>query len=103
VPVRARVAAAVLVGLAVVLCAVPAFAQCAMCQTALLNSAEGRGIGQEFNRAILVMLFAPYVVFGSVGAVLLRHRIRAALVRAFPRLAARRPGTVAPSAPSQVH
>jgi hypothetical protein len=57
----------------------PALAQCAMCQTALMNSAEGRGMGQEFNRAILVMFFAPYAVFAVVGTVLLRHRIRAAL------------------------
>ncbi|HET6897406.1 MAG TPA: hypothetical protein VFK70_03620 [Vicinamibacteria bacterium] len=56
-------------------------AQCAMCQTALMNSAEGRGMGQEFNRAILVMFFAPYAVFTVVGTVLLRHRIRAALQR----------------------
>jgi len=56
-------------------------AQCAMCQTALMNSAEGRGMGQEFNRAILVMFFAPYAVFTVVGAVLLRHRIRAAVQR----------------------
>ena len=62
------------------LAAAPLGAQCAMCQTALLNSAEGRGMGAEFNRAILVMLFAPYAVFASVGAVLLRHRIRASLL-----------------------
>ena len=61
--------------------AAPLFAQCAMCQTALTNSAEGRGMGQEFNRAILVMLFAPYAVFTVVGTVLLRHRIRAAVQR----------------------
>jgi hypothetical protein len=61
--------------------AAPVGAQCAMCQTALMNSAEGRGMGEEFNRAILVMLFAPYAVFGCVGAVLLRHRIRASLLR----------------------
>ena len=71
----------------VALSASPALAQCAMCQTALLNSQEGRGIGAEFNHAILVMLFAPYAVFGSIGAVLMRHRIRAALGRA---LASRR-------------
>jgi hypothetical protein len=63
------------------LAAAPAMAQCAMCQTALMNSPEGRGMGAEFNRAILVMLFAPYAVFGSVGLVLLRHRIRASLLR----------------------
>jgi hypothetical protein len=60
-----------------VMAAAPLSAQCAMCQTALLNSPEGRGMGEEFNRAILVMLLAPYAVFGSIGAVLLRHRIRA--------------------------
>ena len=59
--------------------AAPALAQCAMCQTALMNSPEGRGMGEEFNRAILVMLFAPYAVFAVVGTVLLRHRVRAAL------------------------
>jgi hypothetical protein len=63
------------------LSAAPALAQCAMCQTALLNSPEGRGMGEEFNRAILVMLFAPYAVFGVVGAVLLRHHIRQSLLR----------------------
>ena len=61
--------------------AAPLFAQCAMCQTALTGSAEGRGMSQEFNRAILVMLFAPYAVFTVVGTVLLRHRIRAAVHR----------------------
>jgi len=59
--------------------AAPLGAQCAMCQTALLNSPEGRGMGEEFNRAILVMLFAPYAVFAVVGTVLLRHRVRAAV------------------------
>ena len=64
-----------------VLWAAPVMAQCAMCQTALTGSAEGRGMSQEFNRAILVMLFAPYAVFTVVGTVLLRHRIRAAVHR----------------------
>ena len=63
------------------LSAAPVFAQCAMCQTALMNSPEGRGMGQEFNRAILVMFFAPYAVFSVVGTVLLRHRIGAAVRR----------------------
>jgi hypothetical protein len=47
------------------LAAGPAGAQCAMCKTTLTNSAEGRGIGDQFNRAILVMLAAPYVVMGG--------------------------------------
>ena len=67
--------------LPLLLAASPVLAQCAMCQTALLNSPEGRGMGQEFNRAILVMFFAPYAVFSVVGTVLLRHRIAAAFRR----------------------
>jgi hypothetical protein len=66
------------VAMPLLLSASPALAQCAMCQTALMNSPEGRGMGEEFNRAILVMLFAPYAVFAVVGTVLLRHRVRAA-------------------------
>jgi hypothetical protein len=53
---------------------------------ALMNSPEGRGMGQEFNRAILVMFFAPYAVFGVVGTILLRHRIGASLRRERGRL-----------------
>lgn len=80
---RRLLALAVLVA-PLLMAAAPLGAQCAMCQTALLNSAEGRGMGEEFNRAILLMLFAPYAVFGSIGAVLLRHRIRASM-RGWPR------------------
>jgi len=76
-----RLAHLVLLAAPLLLSAAPLFAQCAMCQTALLNSPEGRGMGQEFNRAILVMFFAPYAVFTVVGTVLLRHRIRAAVHR----------------------
>jgi hypothetical protein len=76
-----RLSAILVAALPLVLAASPALAQCAMCQTALMNSPEGRGMGQEFNRAILVMFFAPYAVFSVVGTVLLRHRIAAALRR----------------------
>lgn len=76
-----RLATLALLAAPLLLAAAPLAAQCAMCQTALLNSPEGRGMGEEFNRAILVMLFAPYAVFGSIGAVLLRHRIRASVRR----------------------
>jgi hypothetical protein len=70
-----------------------------MCQTALMNSPEGRGMGQEFNRAILVMFFAPYAVFTVVGTVLLRHRIGAALRRG--RASWRR--SLRPSASPRIH
>jgi hypothetical protein len=56
-------------------------AQCAMCRTALTNSPEGQGLAPEFNRAILLMIAAPYVVFGTVGLVAFRGRIRSAWVR----------------------
>jgi hypothetical protein len=74
-----RLIAILVAVLPLVLAASPVLAQCAMCQTALTNSPEGRGMGQEFNRAILVMFFAPYAVFSVVGTVLLRHRIAAAV------------------------
>lgn len=53
-------------------------AQCAMCRTALTNSAEGREIVPQFNRAILLMIVAPYAVFGTVGVVAFRGRLRSA-------------------------
>ena len=48
-----------------------------MCKTALTGSPEGREIGEQFNRAILVMIGAPYAVFGVVGVALFRERLRA--------------------------
>jgi hypothetical protein len=49
-----------------------------MCKTALTNSPEGREIGEQFNRGILVMIGAPYLVFGVVGAALFREKLQAA-------------------------
>lgn len=49
-----------------------------MCRTALTNSPEGRDIGEQFNQAILLMIGAPYMVFGIVGAALFRDRLRGA-------------------------
>lgn len=54
----------------------PALAQCSMCKTALTNSAEGQRVAAEWNRAILVMVAAPYLVFGSIASWLFRSRIR---------------------------
>ena len=83
---RRLLAVAALVVLVLAAAPAGALAQCAMCQTALLNSPEARGMGAEFNRAILVMLFAPYAVFGSIGAVLLRRRIAAGVRQALTRV-----------------
>jgi len=79
-------AAPALLALAFLLGAPAARAQCAMCRTALTNSPEGRAMGAEFNRAILVMLAAPYLVTGTLAAVFFRRRLRAALAHRLGRL-----------------
>lgn len=55
----------------------PALAQCAMCKTVLEGSTEGRRIAANLNHAILLMFFAPYLVFASFVALVFRGRIRA--------------------------
>ena len=64
------------IAVAVALLAFPAFAQCPMCKTALTQSAEGQRIASDFNRAILVMVAAPYLVFGTIAGLVFRSRIR---------------------------
>lgn len=61
--------------------AVPAAAQCAMCKTVLTGSSEGQAVAGELNHAILVMLVAPYLVFGTLAAVLFRKRLGQQLSR----------------------
>jgi hypothetical protein len=61
-----------------------------MCRTTLTSSIEGRAMSTSFNRAILLMLFAPYVVVGATAAVLFRRPLAARLVRL--RASARRLG-----------
>jgi hypothetical protein len=60
--------------LALAVAAGPASGQCAMCRTALTQSPEGRAMASGFNRAIVVMLVAPYVVFGAGAALFFRRR-----------------------------
>lgn len=64
--------------------AADAAAQCAMCGTALTNSEEGRALTPAFNRAILVMLAAPYALMAGAAAYINRHRLRAFAVRLRP-------------------
>jgi hypothetical protein len=68
----------------------PAAAQCVMCKTALISSPEGQAMGAQFNHAILLMLFAPYVVAAAFVGMVWRRRIVAALLRALHRPAAAR-------------
>jgi hypothetical protein len=58
-----------------------ASAQCVMCKTALTDSPEGRAINQTFNRAILLMLVAPYAIVGTLIATVFRRPLAAVLVR----------------------
>jgi hypothetical protein len=58
-----------------------ALAQCVMCKTALTTSSEGRAMVGSFNRAILLMMFAPYAVLAALGAVLFRQPLGRSLRR----------------------
>jgi hypothetical protein len=61
--------------LALLLPAAMARAQCALCQTALTGSVEGRHMAGHLNSAILLMLFAPYLIIGTFLAVAFRARL----------------------------
>ncbi len=54
----------------------PLAAQCAMCRTALTESAEGQQLAAGFNSAILFLLSAPYLVFGTLAGSLWMARRR---------------------------
>ena len=71
-----RAAAWVVAGLVVAALVVPEVvaAQCAMCRTALLNSPEGQQMAGGFNRAILFLLSAPFVVTAAVAFLIFRAR-----------------------------
>jgi len=73
--VRRTLAALVLGAGLVAASAGPSAAQCVMCKTALTGSPEGRGISAEFNRAILLMVAAPYVVMGGFVLGVYRRRL----------------------------
>jgi len=55
--------------------AAPALAQCAMCKATLAGSAEGRALQAPLNRAILLLLAAPYAIFACLVLVAFRERI----------------------------
>jgi hypothetical protein len=59
----------------------PVFAQCAMCRSVIAQSPEGQRVAGELNKAILLMFFAPYLIFGSFAAWILRSRIGSGLKR----------------------
>jgi hypothetical protein len=59
----------------------PAEAQCSLCKAVLIQSPEGRQMSASFNTAILVLLFAPYLVLGSLALVLFRVPIAREVAR----------------------
>lgn len=59
----------------------PALAQCMMCKATVTQSPEGRAMAEKLNHAIIVMFFAPYLVFGTIAAVVFRARIALFLAR----------------------
>ena len=59
----------------------PALAQCAMCKATVAQSPEGRAMAEKLNNAILLMFCAPYLVFGTIAAVILRARVGPFLAR----------------------
>jgi len=84
--VHVRLRALILAGLGLValgwlLYPEPVLAQCAMCRATVTQSPEGRQMSEKLNTAILVMFFAPYLVFGTVATVLFRARITPFVIR----------------------
>ena len=69
-----RAASFLLLLLAVILLLEPsAWAQgCAICRAALANSPEGRVLAGSFRRGILVLMAAPFGIFGTIGYALFR-------------------------------
>ena len=63
-----------ILGIAAIMVLEPsAFAQgCAMCKTALESSPEGRFLASSFAHGILLLLFLPYVIFGTVSFAIYR-------------------------------
>lgn len=61
--------------LTALLAAEPVLAQCAMCKATVAQSPEGRALSETLNTAILVMFFAPYLVFGTIAAVVFRRQL----------------------------
>ena len=70
----------------------PAFAQCAMCRTALTNSPETAKLAENFNKAIFVLLIPPVLLFCGIFIAAYKFRkgpeqsVDAGEARSLPRL-----------------
>ena len=52
----------------------PAFAQCAMCKTAIENSKDALAASRGLNLAALVLLIPPVAIFAGLFGVFYRYR-----------------------------
>jgi len=43
-----------------------------MCRTALESSPEGKFLASSFAHGILMLLFLPYIIFGTIATVVVR-------------------------------
>jgi hypothetical protein len=63
--------------LLVVICVLPAEAQCAMCR-AVLESEQSGTAAKGINNGIMYLMFFPYLLVGTVGYLVYRNRQKAA-------------------------
>jgi len=61
----------------VVICVLPAEAQCAMCR-AVLESEQSGTAAKGINNGIMYLMVFPYLLVGTVGYLVYRNRQRAA-------------------------
>jgi hypothetical protein len=52
----------------------PAFAQCAMCKSAIENSTDAAAASKGLNLAALVLLIPPVTIFAGLFGVFYRYR-----------------------------
>ncbi|MGK0386511.1 MAG: hypothetical protein ACI849_001128 [Patiriisocius sp.] len=63
----------VLLLLILLICALPADAQCAMCR-AVLESEESGSAAKGINNGIMYLMVFPYLLVGTVGYLVYRNR-----------------------------
>lgn len=60
-------------------------AQCAMCRTALTNSAEGQRWARGINGGIMLLLLAPFLIVGLIALQIYAHHVNAGLRQMYRR------------------
>jgi amino acid transporter len=74
--IRTTKIALILVGIiaTLLLMSLPAFAQCAMCKTAVTGSPEAAKLSQSLNFAVLILLIPPVLIFCGIFVLAYRYR-----------------------------